>query len=328
MRLSLPVRVLAVTTVLAGALLGTSSHTPADAATPTCTATSTGVTRLPTDKIWRALMSCTMTVEAGKQYLFGGKWTATSSWGSLMETRVEAYPVGATSSSQRIRSSVASRNHEGTENGLPPGTQRSISTRWLFTAPTSGDYVIELRADAGRENHKEYYVDVVPQGTSLSLAGVYQRGLEWTQPDALRFGNPNSPVSPRPRAVDALWKTYAVPAGTRSVQVWTGTGVSVESTGGGAPLHARLTAYARQLNATGAYCNVVSNTTEQLISGTLHHYRFNQVLTLDLDQSCGTNNVNVKVYVEYVPAAAGTPERHGGVVHAAPYSAAHIIPMG
>ena len=322
----MPFRLLMVTALLAGALLGAGAQASAD--TPTCTATPSGVTRLPTDKIWRTLMSCTISAEAGQQYLFGGKWTGTSAWGSLMEVRVEAYPVGATSSSQRIRSSVASRNHEGTENGLPPGTQRSIATRWLFTAPTSEDYVIELRADAGREQHPEYYMDVVPDGTTLSLAGIYQGGLEWTQPAELPFGNPDSAVDPRPRAVDALWRTYQVPAGTTKIQVWTGTGISVESTGGAAPLHARLTAYARQLDTAGAYCKVVDNTVDQLISGTLHHYRFNQVLPLTLDPACGTNNINVKVYVEYVPAAPGDPERHGGVVHAAPYSAAHIIPVG
>jgi hypothetical protein len=285
---------------------------------------------LATDNIFRPIMSRTLTLKTGRQYLASGRWTGTSDMGSLMGCRIEAYPVGATDAGQRIRSSLATRNHLGTENGLPPGEQCGISTDWLLEVPVDGDYVVDLRGQAGRVGHPEYFMSVVHgPGTYLTATDHpwHSGGLEWQQPTDVRFGNPHSTVMPRPRAVDVLWRTHEVPPGTTTVKVWTGTEISCESTGGASPLRVRVKAFARQLNPAGAYCNVGTAVAERPIPGKLHHYRFNQWITLDLLDTCGTNQVNVKVYVEYLPAGPGEAERHGGVVHAGPYTAAHIIPM-
>ena len=284
---------------------------------------------LATDYIFRTLASKTVSLQAGRQYLVSGKWTGTSDMGSLMGCRIESYPVGALSAEQRIRSSLATRNHEGAENGLAPGVQRSIATPWLLEVPADGDYVVELRGQAGRKDHPEYTVSTIDgPGTYLSIAESpwYSGGQEWQQPTDVQFGNPTSTVDPRPRAVDVLWKTVELPADTATARVWTGTEISCESTGASAPLRARLTAYARQLNPSGGYCNIQTAQTELSIPGTLHHYRFNQVITLDLRDTCGTSKINVKVYVEYLAATPGEPERHGGLVHAGPYTAAHVVP--
>ncbi len=299
---------------------------------PICDSQTTAVTRLPTDYIFRPLRTCTLDLEAGRQYRWSARWEGVATTGSLMGVRVEAYPLGAVSAAERIRSSLATRNHRG------DGARVAVGTEWLFSPETTGMYVVELRAQAGRCDNQlvagkltcvtqpQYGVDVLTgNNTFLTLAGnSYSGGVEWRQASELRIG-----VTPRPRAVDALWNTHDLPAGTTQAHVWAGFGVSVESTGGAAALQLRYVLVARQLRADGSYCNVASRVGTGTIDGTLHHYRFNPMLTgYQLDPACGTTRVNVKVYVEYLPAPAGQPERHGGVVHAEPYSGAHIIPIG
>jgi hypothetical protein len=301
---------------------------------PICTAVDTAVDNLPTDYVFRALRTCTLELEEGRQYRWSGRWEATATTGSLMGVRVEAYPLGATSASQRIRSTVATRNHRGDASKAPVGTE------WLFSPPSSGTYVVELRAQAGRCDNQlvdgklqcvtqpQHQVNVVDGANTFlrPAPNSYAGGVEWRQSVEMRIGLASDS---RAAKVDALWQTHQLPPGTQLTHIWAGLGVSVESTGGSAALQLRYTLFVRQLTANGAYCNVASKVGYGTIDGTLHHYRFNPIMPgYQLDPACGTTKINVKVYVEYLPAPAGQPERHGGVVHAEPYSGAHIIPIG
>jgi hypothetical protein len=302
---------------------------------PVCASSSTGLHQLPTDYIFHTLRTCTLELEAGRQYRWSARWEGTATTGSLMGARVEAYPLGATSATQRARSTLATRNHRG------DARPAAVGTEWLFSPEQSGTYVIELRAQAGRCDNTSVIragkrtvecvtnpnnlLDVIDgANTFLRIASnSYSGGMEWRQAGELPFG-----LAPRPRAVDAVYRTVQLPAGTTQAHVWAGLGVSVESTGGAAALQTRLTLFVRQVRADGSYCNVATKVTTGTIDGTLHHYRFNPMLDYQMDPACASSRVNVKVYTEYLPAPAGQPVRHGGVVHAEPYSGAHIIPIG
>lgn len=291
------------------------------------------VTQLPTDTAFRPVARLgNQVLQAGKQYRIYGSWSGTSEMGSLMGARIEIYPAGA--GSQRIRSGLSTRNHEGEEHGLAPGTVRAISTQGLFTIPgeagEASEWVVELLGQAGRCDVTGGVCVIQPQyhialsTVSLTLDPTpRQGGLEWRQPTDLRVG-----LAPRPGAVDALPQTHDLPDGTGRALVYTGTEISCESTGGNTPFRVRVTQQVRQFNAHTGFWSAwqKSAPVEMNISGTLHHYKFNQVQYFDLDPALGSTRVSVKVLVEYVPSTTSGQVRHGGVVHSATYSSGFVIP--
>lgn len=297
---------------------------------------------LPTDYEFRTIARLeNQPLEAGKQYRVTGNWSATSEVGSLMGARVEIVPQGSTDITQRLRAPLSTRNHEGEK--VTFGTVRTVANGELFTVPVPaggqpGDlvpYKIELRGQAGKcligadpanptkcVTQPQYNLSLTGANLTLDPNGRVG-GLAWRQAADVQFG-----LSPdRPSKVDVLWRNHAVPLGTTSVVAAFGTEISSQSTGGSSPLRVRVTPFVRQLDAAGGYCKITKGTGEVMdISNTLHHYKFNQEVSATLDPSCGTNNLSMKVFVEYLAAVDGTV-RHGGVVHGSAYSGGYVLPL-
>lgn len=288
-----------------GILLGVGVN--AAAATPVLSTTEMATSVLPTDYVWRTMAQLpSVTLEAGKQYRVWGQFTGTANAGALQQTRIHCGSTVAPSSST---------------NNLSVST--TIATEWIFTPSASGEHTCQLRGYSAKcailvkggpcVPQTQYRLNVSSVRLSIDLAP--QSGAYWRQSGDVRFGNGSTG---RPKAVDVLWATNTLPAGTTAVQVHTGPEVSAESTGASTPLRVRVTHTVRQLYPNGSYCRVTKITDDKYISGTLHHYKFNKVQKVAVDPACGTLNFNVKVYFNWVSG-------HGGVVHGPAYSSAYIL---
>lgn len=307
---------------------------PKPRSVPVVTTTNVLVPQLPTDYEFRTVARLdSVPLQAGKQYRVAGEWSATSTIGSLMGARVEMVPVGSTDISERMRATLSTRNHEGTA-GI-----RTVAGEGYFTVPGAPgeivDYKVELRGQAGKcligadpanptkcVTQPQYNLDLTAADLTLDPTARVG-GLEWRQQQDVHFGQPPG----RPAKVDVLWQQHTVPAGTQQVLAYLGTEISSESTGGNAPLRVRVTPYVRQLDAAGLYCKITKGTAEVVdVPSALHHYKFNQTVEATLDAACGTTDLSMKVYVEYLPATDGTV-RHGGVVHGSAYSGGFVMPL-
>lgn len=260
-----------------------------------------------------------VSLEGGKSYLVWYQYGCTSEYGTLLSVRARIHAVGVPSSYSKL----STRNHEGEENGLAPGVVRAVGGKYLFTPPSDGEYVVDLLCQSGctHPEHAGEHTTIAPASTHLTIDDVPKEGaLQWVQPTDVHV-NLTTP------SAWILVNRLEVPPDATGIQVCSAPEVSCESTGGSSPFVALVELYVTQLTAQyGAMCQRQTKLTRLAIPNVLHHYKFNQFITMPVDDACASRWFAIQTKLTYEPAPAGEPERHGGLAHWSAYSYAYAYP--
>lgn len=258
-------------------------------------------------------------LEGGKSYLVWHQYGCTSVYGTLMSVRSRIHAAGVPSSYSRL----STRNHEGEENGLAPGVVRAVGGRYLFTPPSTGEYVVDLLCQSAcmHPEHANEHTTIVPSQTILTIDDAPKEdAIQWEQPSELH-------VNLDVQSTWILANRLEMPPNATGIQVCSAAEVSCESTGGASPFVALVELYVTQLTAQyGTKCQRQTKLSRLAIPGVLHHYKFNQFLSMPVDVSCTSHWFAIQTKLTYEPAPAGEPERHGGLAHDYHYSYAYAYP--
>lgn len=216
---------------------------------------------------------------AGEKLLLTARLAGTSD--ALRMPRM-AIRVDAFEGENRYRSTVASINHDGEAYGT-----QYVTTRWVFTAPTSGTYTIKALAEATslleQPDGSRPHISPVQDLTYLQADPVHPDSAEWR--DATSYCvNEMAHTAPKIPAcgtltptVTVLDRTFDVPAGATKATALAELELSREYgsfPGGNGNIATSLRV--QPLTATGAACGTMTTAPQNIgITSNKHHYRLN-----------------------------------------------------